>query len=672
VTGVIGDVQPSGYRAKYVNHNTPTRVKAGQDVVVTLTIENSGSNTWFYNSHHTFRLGFQWYDAGGQIVPLPADADQWTKLPQDVVPGEQVTVQAQLRTPDSPGTYQLCWDMLHDKNTPFTTHGVAGLLIGPITVDQTSMEQRADQNSAASPKDNAISVKPPKKKPTFERNMLATARGGGILAAGQLFTFGGRFIIAFLLARLLGAEEYGLYSLALGAATVVTSISGFGLDSAMIRYVAIQSKKQDDAGLWGTVQIGIMGVLGSSILLAVGLYFLAEPIAQNVFSEPQLTRLLQLLSFIVPFLAMSDLLVGIAHGFRRMEYTAFVQNSVQLLVRIFLIIVFALLGLNAFLTVLAFGISDVAASFVLIYFLNRDLSWKRPINSARRDTREILNYSLPFWLSGMLTKFRKNIQILLLGSFSTVSNVGIFSLASKINLVSHVTYSSIVASVKPVIAEVHTLENRVELGRLYQTTTRWTFMFNLPMFLVTVLFPEAILSIFGQSFVNGSTALILLALGELINSGTGICGSIIDMTGYTKTKLVNSVVWVALTLTSNFLLIPQWGLLGAAASVFISVGSINLLRVAEVWFIFRILPYNRTFLKPITAGLVSFLAAYLTSQWLPAEASLFFVIIDGSVVFASYAAVLLLLGLAPEDRTVVVRMYQRIRGYVPLGAKGTV
>ena len=48
------------------------------------------------------------------------------------------------------------------------------------------------------------------KKPTFERNMLQTAKGGGFLAAGSLFEFGIRFVIAFLLARVLGATEYGM------------------------------------------------------------------------------------------------------------------------------------------------------------------------------------------------------------------------------------------------------------------------------------------------------------------------------------------------------------------------------------------------------------------------------------------------------------------------------
>ncbi|MDX1402824.1 MAG: polysaccharide biosynthesis C-terminal domain-containing protein, partial [Kiloniellales bacterium] len=170
------------------------------------------------------------------------------------------------------------------------------------------------------------------------------------------------------------------------------------------------------------------------------------------------------------------------------------------------------------------------------------------------------------WLSGLLRKFRNNIQVILLGSFSTVTNVGIFSLASRINMVGEVAYSSVIKSVKPVFAEVHAEDDRQGLRHLYQTTTRWTFVLNLPTFLVLVLFPEAILAIFGQSFVGGASALVLLAWAQLANAGTGTCGSIIDMTGHTKIKLVNSVIWVILSIGTNFLLIPSWGIIGAAVA----------------------------------------------------------------------------------------------------------
>ena len=76
-----------------------------------------------------------------------------------------------------------------------------------------------------------------------ERHILASAKGGGMLAGGQFFEMASRFVIAFLLARAIGASGYGLYNLALSAGALFAGLSALGLDDAMVRYVAIQTRR---------------------------------------------------------------------------------------------------------------------------------------------------------------------------------------------------------------------------------------------------------------------------------------------------------------------------------------------------------------------------------------------------------------------------------------------
>lgn len=260
----------------------------------------------------------------------------------------------------------------------------------------------------------------------------------------------------------------------------------------------------------------------------------------------------------------------------------------------------------------------------------------------------------------MLKKFRKNIQTILLGSMSTVANVGIFALISKINLIGRVTYHSIVASVKPVFAELYAQGDWKQMGSVYQTTTRWTFTLNLPIFLVMVLFPGAILSIFGASYLDGTAALVLLACAELANAATGVCGSIIDMTGRTKLKLANSVLWITLGIGGNLLLIPRWGVLGAATATLVSTATINLVRVTEVWVLYRLIPYNRSYVKPLAAALSALAAGLAVKNWVAVDSNVLYLIIGGATVCTVYLGVILLLGLNPEDRAVLARMKLRL------------
>jgi len=110
---------------------------------------------------------------------------------------------------------------------------------------------------------------------------------------------------------------------------------------------------------------------------------------------------------------------------------------------------------------------------------------------------------------------------------------------------------------------------------------------------------------------------------------------------------------------TNVLLIPPWGVVGAAVATLISTAAINLLRVAEVWFLFRLQPYNRTFLKPVVAGVGAYLSASLLAQWFSADATLVHAIVHMALVLIVYAGLILLLRLAPEDKTVLLRLNDR-------------
>jgi O-antigen/teichoic acid export membrane protein len=136
-------------------------------------------------------------------------------------------------------------------------------------------------------------------------------------------------------------------------------------------------------------------------------------------------------------------------------------------------------------------------------------------------------------------------------------------------------------------------------------------------------------------------------------------GIILEMTGYINLKLVNSFVRLFLYLSLNVLLIPRWGIVGAATAALVGEGTINLLRLLEVFVLFRLLPYNRSFFKPVGAGLLTLAIAWAIGQWGPAEAGLLYTAIHVLILLAVYVGTIVLLGLSLEDRLLLVRLRQR-------------
>lgn len=521
-------------------------------------------------------------------------------------------------------------------------------------------QYRNDMASEVAPSERASDRKREAGK-SSQRAILAAAKGGGFLAGGNLVEFASRLVISFLLARLIAAEGYGLYNLAISAATIFAGIASLGLDDAMVRYVAIMSRRGDRSGVWGTLQIGFGVSTVAGLVMGAILYLAATPIAEGMFDEPRLTPLLQLLALVVPFLTVSNVLTGCARGFGRMDHAAFAENVVQSVIRMALLSVLALVGLDVFTAIVVFGISDVASSVTLVVLLNREFSLRQPLRrNVRRDVRDVFSFAVPLWLSGLLNQFRKNIETVLLGALTAVADVGVYSIVTKINLVSHVAYRSIIVSVKPVLAAQFDQHDHEGLSRLYTAATRWTLTLNVPFFLISVLYPEPILLIFGDAFAAGASALVILAIGELVVAGTGICGSIIDMAGHTRLKLANTVLWIVLLLGSGALLIPRWGLVGAATSSLVATGTINVVRLLEVWIVERLTPYRDGFWKTVVAAIAALGLGLLMRELLPLDGSIVKAVAQGLAVVAVYVGVMLLLGIAPEDRLVYQRVMRRL------------
>jgi O-antigen/teichoic acid export membrane protein len=349
-----------------------------------------------------------------------------------------------------------------------------------------------------------------------------------------------------------------------------------------------------------------------------------------------------------------------------MDHSAFAYDFIQPLVRLLLILALALVGFDALVATIILGVSYLAALGVLSFLVPSQLEAKSERKPAVRETRSLMRFGLPFWFTSILKRTESNIQALLLGAFNTLTNVGIFSLVGSANLIGRIATLSIATSSRPVFAELFEDEDLVGIGEVYKTTTRWTLTLNLPIFLVMAAFPQAVLRIFGDSFVAGASALVVLASAELINAATGTCGSVIDMSGRGLMKVINKVISVALLIGANLALIPPLGLQGAALAVLVGVLTINVIRVIEIWWFARIQPYGWSTLKPVAAAAIAFGSGLLTNATIPAVGGLGNLVLNGLVMLAVYAGALVLLRLPEEDKLVIQSAARRVRRALPI------
>jgi O-antigen/teichoic acid export membrane protein len=492
-------------------------------------------------------------------------------------------------------------------------------------------------------------------------DIITAAKGGSIIFFGTLFEYVGRFLFGIVVARFIGAEQFGVYNLALTPLNILSVLALLGLQASMVRYIPIFARHREEEKLWGTIQAGVGLTAIVSIILGVGLFISAESLATRIFHTPELTIFLRVAGLIVPFVALIEILSSATQGFKRMEYTVYARDISVTMVKLILAVVLLALGFSTLGVMVAHASATILACVMLLYFLHRLFPLNRPVVAAQRDVKQQLSFSLPIYLSQVIDILGSNLGILLLGMLNTAFGVGIFSAAARLSLVGKLFHRSIVNVSQPIVSDLHSKGDMGQLERFYQVMTKWTLTANLPLFLTIVIFPGPILSIFGHDFSAGATALVVLALGFLIDAGTGICGVVINMTGHTRLNVVNSILVVTLTLALNIWLIPAFGIIGAAIAAAVATSALNLARLIEVFALFRLLPYNRSFAKPMLAALTTTLATLTIKHWAFTGTSLVYLFLNAALLLIIYAATILLLGLSREDRLVLRRLQVRLR-----------
>jgi O-antigen/teichoic acid export membrane protein len=143
------------------------------------------------------------------------------------------------------------------------------------------------------------------------------------------------------------------------------------------------------------------------------------------------------------------------------------------------------------------------------------------------------------------------------------------------------------------------------MDKLYKIITRWLVILTFPVFALLVLFPEPILeTFFGAEYRAGGFVLMLLAIGFYAGRSVGLSGSFLTATGDTKVLMYVSGATAALNLGLNILLIPVFGIVGAAIATVSSTILNNGLQAGYVYKTTGIQPFTRELLLPTALALI--------------------------------------------------------------------
>ena len=182
----------------------------------------------------------------------------------------------------------------------------------------------------------------------------------------------------------------------------------------------------------------------------------------------------------------------------------------------------------------------------------------------------------------------QSFDVLMLKQFENYTVVAIYSLAVKLTLLLSVALASVNAVLAPKIAEDYNRGDKKALAAKIKKSTRLIFVSTAPAIVILALGADWILSWFGSAYVAAKTPLLILLLGQAVNTLCGSVGVYLNMTS--KQKVFQWIVASALVLnvSLNAYLIPMYGMIGAAWATAASMMAWNIIAVGYVYKMDRI------------------------------------------------------------------------------------
>ena len=448
-----------------------------------------------------------------------------------------------------------------------------------------------------------------------KEDVSVVASGASLVFIGKIFHSAVQYILLVIISRILGVESFGLYMLGFTITSFLTIVSRMGLDNAAIRFVSIHNGTGEKVLIRQVILKILRYALFFSSFITILLLFFSETLAQVLFEKPELEQVLLVLSISIPFVAIMTISLSVTQGFKKMKYSVYCQDIFYPLMNLILVTLFYSLGSRLFGVMLALVISSMFSFVLSLYFLKKIM---KEMNIEKRDKKQsapevkgLLGYASPLLLITLLTMLLTWVDTIMLGYFRSSSEVGIYSAAIKTSVLSGLILLSFNTIFSPMIADFYNRKQMRRLESMFKLSASWIFIFTLPFFLILLLFANAIMSLFGKDFIAGANILIIIATGFFLNASTGSVGNMLIMSDHQRLMLFNSGTIFIFNIVANYLLIPAYGMIGAAFTSCLSMVSYNVLMLFQVYWVLHMHPYDARFIKVALLGGVLFLLFYV-------------------------------------------------------------
>jgi O-antigen/teichoic acid export membrane protein len=440
------------------------------------------------------------------------------------------------------------------------------------------------------------------------RDLADIARGALALLAGFAGRSVARILFLFFAGNFYGAARLGEMASVIAVVEILIMVGIFGFRRSLMEI--LESAKDDAGRLYALILSALTVTAAIGTVLAAALALVWDYIGLNMK-----TAHYPLLAFIIPFIGLMEIFLTATRFKRRMRYEVLARSVVEPWTLALLTLAFYFAGNTAFGLLGSYAGSLMAAFAFSLYAFGREYEWRAlfaaPFNMAF--IRRVGFFSGPTAVVDAIGIAFRRADIIFLSLFTPDATVGIYYGVQNLATIVQKTRHMFDPMLSPVVSQ--TLSRRGSEGASEQLAQvcRWIFTLLCLQLALLAFYGKPLLTLIGPGFEAGARALVIV-LGAEALEGTLASAEL---------PFVFRRPWLNLGMTASgftahliglSLLVPRFGMAGAATSFLIAITLLNGARLVAVWRVFQIKLLGLAYFKPILAGAGAFLALLYTGQ----------------------------------------------------------
>jgi O-antigen/teichoic acid export membrane protein len=450
----------------------------------------------------------------------------------------------------------------------------------------------------------------------------------------------------FIQPKFLTPEELGLTRILLAAASLIATILPLGVSSVTTKFFPyFRNAEKKHHGYFGLM---LIFPLAGTALCGILIYVFKDAIINEYQAQsPLFTRYFNLLLPFAMIIAVNMTLNAYCSSLFKTSIISLFESIVSRVLFIILIFIyyFHYITLTQFIELfVAIYIIQVISMTLYIYSLDTpSLRIDKTILKSI-GTGNMIRFGLLLTLTNVSSVSLKHLDTLMLGKYMSLDWVGVFTVAAFIGMVIEIPLTSLEKITHTKVAQAWDNNDVESIKDIYYKSVKYLMLIGGLLLVCIICNINDLLSFLPEIYHKGATVAIIACIGSFLNIATGVNTSIL----FSSSKYIYGtyilLLLLLLSVVFNIILIPLYGITGAALATAISSVIYNLIKYLIILKHFKMQPYNPTNMRILLVIMLSFAAYFLPDI----HDNLYNIILKSAVIAVIYGVSTYLFNVIPE------------------------